>query len=343
MSTPEDEDDLPEPADDAPPKSKIGPVAGTVAIVGRPNVGKSTLLNRMVGEKLAIVSDKPQTTRNRIVGVWTNELPFLHADEANAGQIVFVDTPGVHQGRSALNKFMVDETFAALEGVDAVLLVVEAPERAPAKGLPAKARGGHPAEERLIEEARAAGKPVVVALNKVDRLGDKSHLLPVLAQWQERGPFAALVPISAKKGSGIPGVLRELLRVLPPGPPLYPPDMLTDRTERFLAGELIREQLFDRLRQEVPYATAVLVDNWEERPQTGDVVIDASIMVERDSQKAIVLGKGGAMIREIGTAARAEITKLIGRPAHVRLHVKVTPDWTESPESLAELGYKKEE
>jgi GTPase len=313
--------------------------AGTVAIVGRPNVGKSTLLNRIVGEKLAIVSPRPQTTRNRIVGVWTGTLAESRAGEgALGGQIVFVDTPGVHQARSALNRFMVDEALAALSDVDVLLLVAEADAGA-AAGLPAEARLQHPAERNLLTEARANGKPVVLALNKVDRVKDKGRLFPVLAAWQAQAEPAALIPISATRGSGVVDLVRELLRLLPKGPPLYPPDMLTDRSERFLVGELIREQLFLRLRQELPYATAVVVDNWEERADQGDVVVDATILVEREAQKAIVVGKGGQMIRDIGTAARAEVTTLLGRPAHLRLHVKVAPEWTSSPAGIARMGY----
>jgi GTPase len=316
-------------------------VAGTVAILGRPNVGKSTLLNRIVGEKLAIVSPRPQTTRNRIVGVWTGALPAGRQGEpARSGQVVFVDTPGIHLARSALNKFMVDEALAALEEVDAALLVVEAPQTTPAAGLPPSAQRADAAELRIIEQCRAAGKPVVLAINKVDRLKDKRALLPVLEQWYERESFAALVPVSATSGIGVDDLVRELLRALPEGPPLYDPETLTDRTERFLAGELIREQLFLQLRQELPYATAVVIDHWQERPQ-GDVVIEATIVVERDSQKAIVVGRGGTMIKEVGKAARAEIGALVGRPVHLRLHVKVAPDWTESPQAIARMGYTK--
>jgi len=162
----------------------------------------------------------------------------------------------------------------------------------------------------------------------------------VLRAWEERASFAALVPVSALNGSGMPGLVRELAKLLPQGPPLYGPDMLTDRTERFLAAELIREQLFLALRQELPYATAVVVENWDERADRGDVVIDASILVERDSQRGIIVGKGGTMIRDVGTRARAEIGKLLGRPVHLRLQAKVVPDWTTSPDALARLGYK---
>jgi len=299
-------------------------VAGTVAILGRPNVGKSTLLNQIVGQKLAIVSSKPQTTRNRILGVWNGP----------AGQIVFVDTPGVHAARNALGHFMLDEALGAVEGVDAALLVVTPPQSAQAVKLA-------PEERRILDLLRQAGKPVVLAINKVDTVKDKPSLFPVLTAWQELGSFTALVPVSARRGSGVPGLLAELAKVLPEGQALFSPDMLTDRTERFLAGELIREQLFAALKQELPYATAVVVDNWEERPDRNDVVIDASIVVERDSQKIIVVGKGGAMIRDIGSRARLEVSEMLGRPAHLRLHVKVAPEWTSSSNTLANVGYQR--
>jgi GTP-binding protein Era len=320
-------------------------LAGTVALLGRPNVGKSTLLNRIVGEKLAIVSDKPQTTRNRIVGVWNGNPEGARVD-VTAGivpsaQIVFVDTPGVHIARSALNKFMVEEALSAIDDVDVALFVIEAPQNARAEGLPADALPLNEAEKRILEHCAATKKPTVLALNKVDKVKDKRVLLPTLEAWHARGGFAALVPVSASRGSGVEQLLRELVRLLPTGDLLFDPQTLTDRTERFLAAELIREQLFTRLRQELPYATAVVIDNWQERQQ-GDVVIDASVLVERESQKAIVVGRGGTMVREIGTASRGEIADLIGRPVHLRLHVKVAPDWTESPEALARLGYTKE-
>jgi GTP-binding protein Era len=298
-------------------------IAGTVAILGRPNVGKSTLLNQMVGEKLAIVTPKPQTTRNRILGVWNGP----------AGQIVFLDTPGVHAARSPLNRFMVDEALAVIDGADAALLVVE--PRPSAAGVKVD-----PGERRILDLLGEAKKPAVLAINKVDTVKAKAALLPLLASWQERWAFAALVPVSARRGTGVAALLAELARILPEGPPLYDADTLTDRTERFLAGELIREQLFLALRQELPYSVAVVVDDWQERPERGDVVIDASIVVERESQKSIVLGKGGTMIRDIGALARAEVTRLLGRPAHLRLHVKVAPDWTSSREALARLGYR---
>jgi GTPase len=307
-----------------PPGEKAGKdaVAGAVAILGRPNVGKSTLLNALVGEKLAIVTPKPQTTRNRIVGVWNGP----------AGQIVFVDTPGVHGSKKALNRFMVQEALGTIESVDAALLVVDAGERRPGNE-----------EREILRELKAAAKPTVLAFNKVDKVKDKSALLPLLAEWEQVSKFEALVPISALKAKNLDPLVAELVKLLPAGEPLYGPEMLTDRTERFLAAELIREQIFLQTRQELPYAVAVDIESWEERARqdgTADVVIEASILVERDTQKAIVVGKGGAMIREIGTKARAEVTALLGRPAHLKLQVKVDPEWTTSPEALARLGYR---
>ena len=280
------------------------------------------MLNQIVGQKLAIVSAKPQTTRNRILGVWNGP----------DGQIVRVDTPGVHAARNALGHFMVDEALGAIQDVEALLLVGTPPESAHAVKLA-------PEERRILELVKAARKPTVLAINKVDTVKDKPALIPVLTAWNELASFAALVPVSARRGSGVPGLIRELAKLMPEGAPLYSPDMLTDRTERFLAGELIREQLFGALKQELPYATAVLVDNWEERPERNDVVIDASILVERDSQKLIVVGKGGTMIKEVGSRARHEITEMLGRPAHLRLHVKVAPEWTSSQNTIANAGY----
>jgi GTP-binding protein Era len=300
----------------------VGTVAGTVAILGRPNVGKSTLLNALVGEKLAIVTPKPQTTRNRIVGVWNGP----------AGQIVFVDTPGVHGERKALNRFMVQEAMGTIESADAALLVIDASDRRPGNE-----------EKEILRELKAAHKPIVLALNKVDRVKDKGALLPLLAEWEQTSKFEALVPISALRNKNLAPIVSELVKLLPHGEPMYGPEMLTDRTERFLAAELVREQIFLMTRQELPYAVAVDIESWEERARPdgkSDVVITATILVERDSQKAIAVGKGGSMIREVGTKARAEITTLLGRPAHLKLEVKVDPEWTTSPEALQRLGYR---
>jgi GTPase len=287
-------------------------------------VGKSTLLNRIVGEKLAIVSPKPQTTRNRILGVWNGA----------AGQIVFVDTPGVHGGRGELGRFMIDEALGVIEGAEAALLLVEPPASAAAVKVDS-------AERRILDLLAESRTPTVLAINKVDKIKYKPSLLPALKAWEEIGHFAALVPVSAQKGTGVPALLDELVKLLPSGPPLYGPDMLTDRTERFLAAELIREQVFLALRQEIPYATAVVIEAWHERPDKGDVVIEAAIVVERDSQKSIMVGRGGTMIRDIGSRARPELSQLLGRPAHLKLFVKVESDWSSSPQQLAELGYRR--
>ena len=293
--------------------------AGRVAILGRPNVGKSTLLNRIVGEKLAIVTPKPQTTRNRITGVYNGD----------RGQIVFVDTPGVHGAKKELNRFMVGEALGLIPDIDAALLIVEASVDRPGD-----------VEERILKGLADAGRPVILGLNKADTVKDKGALLPTLESWSKRPELRALVPLSATRGTNVDRLVNELWDLLPEGPPLYDPDQLTDRTERFLAGELIREQLFVSLRQEVPYAIAVVIDDWQERPS--DVVISASIVVERDTQRAIVLGKGGAMIKDVGTRARLAISELLQRPAHVKLTVRVEPDWTSSPHALAALGYRTE-
>jgi len=302
-------------ASDAP--GRAGTVAGTVAILGRPNVGKSTLLNRIVGEKLAIVTPKPQTTRNRITGVYNGD----------RGQIVFVDTPGVHGAKKELNRFMIGEALGLIPDIDAALLIIDA-----------TAGGLGDAEERILAGLADARRPVVLGLHKVDALKDKGALLPTLERLSQRPELKALVPISAKKGTNVDRLVGELWNLLPEGPPLFDPDQLTDRTERFLSAELIREQLFVSLRQEVPYAIAVVIDQWQERD--ADVVISASIVVERDSQRAIVLGKGGAMIRDVGTKARLAITELLQRPAHLKLTVRVEPDWTSSPQAMAALGYR---
>jgi GTPase len=318
-------------------------VAGTVAILGRPNVGKSTLLNRIVGEKLAIVTPKPQTTRTRIVGVWNGEAELPATDPRAGqgpvkGQIVFVDTPGVHEARSELNRFMVREAMATIDQVDAALLVIEA--RPVAGALSPAATALPEGERRILDRLAETKRPTVLAINKVDKVKDKGQLLPVMEWWTKAYAFPA-VPICATRGKGVAGVVQELLAVLPEGPPLYGPDVLTDRSERFLAGELIREQLFLRLRQELPYATAVLVESWNDRP-SGDTVIEALIVVERESQKPIVVGKHGSMIREVGMAGRQEIAKFLGRPVHLRLNVRVDEDWTNSRTEIARMGYEDE-
>ena len=300
---------------------------GTVAIIGRPNVGKSTLLNRIVGEKLAIVTPKPQTTRNRITGVYNGD----------RGQIVFVDTPGVHGAKKGLNRFMVGEAMGMIQEIDAALVVIDVDVAMQVGG--GKGGVGDP-EGTILRQLGEAGRPIALAVNKVDTLKAKTLLLPVLERLGQNELLRAIVPVSATKGTNVDSLIGELWALLPAGPPLYGPEMLTDRSERFLASELIREQLFLSLRQEIPYAVAVVIDEWQEREGKGDVVISASIVVEREGQRAVILGHKGAMIRELGTRARLAISDLLQRPAHLKLHITVDPDWTTSPAALERYGYR---
>lgn len=304
--------------------------AGFVALVGRPNVGKSTLLNAILGEKLAIATPRPQTTRNRIVGV--RNLP--------GAQLVLVDTPGLHRpsgrGRTRLNQYMVGEALAALEEVDAVCAIVETPAAAELKrGWKLDAATGY-----VLEQLAIAGKPAVLAVNKVDTLGNKQLLLPVLDALGKAHPFRALVPISAKKGDGVERLVLELAQMLPVGERLFPEEMLTDRAERWIGAEFIREQVFLLTRQEVPYSVAVSIDRWDERGK--DVFVEATIHVDKPAHKRIVVGEGGRMVREIGTRARQEISNLLAVPVHLKLFVRVDEGWTESARSLRELGYGEE-
>ena len=299
--------------------------AGFIALVGRPNVGKSTLLNHVLGEKIAIVAPRPQTTRNRILGV----------KNLDGAQLVLIDTPGLHRphgrGRSQLNQFMVEEALRAFAEVDVVLVLVDATE----------AKEGYrvPASHALLLDALAqAKKPAVLAVNKIDLVGRKDLLLPLMDAWRQAQPFAALVPISALRSNGVDVLTRELMALLPEGERLFPEEMVTDRAERWLAGEMVREQVFVLTREEVPYAVAVTVDKFEERAK--DVVIDATIHVEKEAQKRILVGGGGRMVREIGTRARHEIGQLLGCPVHLKLFVRVDAGWSQDPRALRELGYE---
>jgi GTP-binding protein Era len=292
--------------------------SGFVAIVGAPNAGKSTFLNKVLGFKLAITSDKPQTTRHRILGVYSQ-------DDL---QVVFLDTPGLHQPRRALNKLMVETALATLQEVDAVLFVVEASTRGLETG--SKAAG----------VLTACGKPVVLALNKIDLITDKSALFPMLEEVSSWGDWTALVPISAMKGDGTPQVVTELAKCLPEGGPLFPEDMVTDLSVRFLAGELIREKVFRLTEREVPYSVAVTVDEFLEPGEEGrPTAITATIHVERGGQKAIVIGKGAAMLKKIGTAARLDMERLVGGPVFLDLFVRVEPKWSHQDRGLRKLGY----
>ena len=289
--------------------------AGTAVIVGRPNVGKSTLLNALVGQKVAIVTPRPQTTRTRIVGIRT--LP--------EAQVVLVDTPGLHQARSLLNRRMVDVARSTLAEADVAVLVVDA-----AAGL----TGG----DREIAEGLAATKaPTVVVLNKMDLIV-KSKLLPTMAALATIVPDAELVPASAKTGAEIETVLDVVVSKLPEGPSLYPEAEFTIETERTLVQELVREQIFLATRDEVPYGVAVLLDEFTEKPEKSLTVVKATILVDRENHKPIVLGTKGERIKAIGTTARQEIEALLGTKVFLELFVRVEPGWSESPRRLSDLG-----
>jgi len=301
--------------------------AGFCAIVGLPNVGKSTLLNRALGVRLVAVSPKPQTTRHRILGVHTAVV------EGEPVQIAYVDTPGVQDGKGPLRRFMQSEANAAASDCDVVLLVVDAAE-GPGR-MPS--RLAKPDAESLVARVRA--HPAVIALNKIDRVA-KPKLLPLLEAWTAWRPDAEVVPISASTGDGVAALEAAIARKLPEGPALFPEDVLTDRAERFLAAELIREQLYHQLGQELPYACAVVVETWDEKPSRKEIKIGAAIIVERDSQKAIVVGRGGTRIKELGIAARQALSELLEMKVHLSLFVKVIPQWSQGEASLRELGYR---
>jgi GTP-binding protein Era len=288
--------------------------SGFAAIVGRPNAGKSTLINRLVGQKVAIVTSKPQTTRNRIQGIVTKP----------EGQIVFIDTPGLHAADSALGRQMMQEVASAVEGIEVLLLVVDATHMQP-----------H-ADELLLERARRFRGKTILALNKVDRL-PKPKLLPMIEAFQKAFAFEAIVPISALKGSGCEDLQDEILRHLPEGEPYFPEDQVTDQPERFLAAEIVREKAIKVMYHEVPYALAVIVEKFEESPKL--LRIEATMNVERDSQKKILIGHKGDMLKKIGTEARKELEEIFGTKVYLGLFVKVVPDWRESPQKVRELDW----
>ena len=288
--------------------------SGFVAIVGRPNAGKSTLLNRLVGQKVAIVTSKPQTTRNRIQGILTRP----------AGQIVFIDTPGLHSPDSALGRQMMHEVAAALEGIDVLLLMVDASRTLP-----------H-ADDLLLERAKRFRGKTILALNKIDGL-PKSKLLPLIEAFQNAFEFSAIVPISALKGNGCDELLGEIFRLLPEGEPYFPEDQVTDQPERFLAAEIVREKAIQAMYHEVPYALAVKVDKFEELPRL--LRIEATMNVERDSQKKILIGRKGEMLKKIGTQARKELEELFGTKIYLGLFVKVLAGWRDNPQQVRELDW----
>jgi len=290
--------------------------SGFVSFLGRPNAGKSTLLNRIVGQKVAIVSDKPQTTRTRIVGVKT------YPDE---GQVVFVDTPGVHKPTHRMNVRMVHVALDAMREVDVVALVVDA-----------SVKPG-PGDRFVLEALTDVKSPAILVLNKVDLIA-KNRLLPMIDHYRQKHPFVEIVPISAVDGTNVDVLEKLFLQYLPEGEPLYPSDYLTDQPERFFASEIVREQVLQLTHDELPHSTAVIVDRFEEPGDDNLLRLYCTILVERESQKPIVVGKGGAMIKKIGTAARQEIEQFFGTRVFLDLHVRVKTDWREDDRVLRDLG-----
>lgn len=296
--------------------------AGFAALIGRPNVGKSTLLNRLIGEKIAIVSPKPQTTRSRILGVVTRP----------EGQVAFVDTPGIHQAKGALNRMMVDVALTAANECDVVLFMIEA-----------EAQGVSEGNQLVVKQLQHAKKPVILVINKIDEI-QKALLLPLISKWKDVLPFAEVMPISARTGDGVDRLFEHVAKLMPESEqPLFPPDVFTDQAERTLVAELIREQLLRHCREEIPYSSAVVVEIFDESDREtgkqGLVRIDAAIYVEREGQKAIVIGKRGSMLKTIGTDARKSIERLLGCRVFLSLRVKVESRWSEDLRGLRKMGY----
>ncbi len=291
-------------------------LSGFIAIIGPPNVGKSTLLNRILGKKIAIVSPKPQTTRNRITGIYHEQ----------GCQMVFMDTPGIHRTQTPLHKSMVGSAESALKEVDLLVLMIEM-HHPQAPEIP-----------MILDSIRKSRKPSVLAINKIDT-GPKETLLPTIAAYSETRSFKSIIPISALTGDGVGRLLGELKSMLKEGPAFFPENVQTDQSEPFLVSEMIREKIFLHTRQELPYSSAVTIERLEEQPERDLVSISARIHVESESQKGILIGRGGKMIKKIGQAAREDLESFFGSRVFVELFVKVDKNWSKDPRTLRRLGY----
>ena len=293
--------------------------SGFVAILGRPNVGKSTFLNQVIGQKIAIMSDKAQTTRNKIQGIYTD-------DQA---QIVFIDTPGIHKPHSRLGDFMVESALSTLNEVDAILFMVNATQK--------RGRG----DDFIIERLKNVKKPIYLVINKIDQI-HPDKLLEIMDDYRQTLDYAEVFPISALQGNNCPELVASLIETLPVGPQFYPADMVTDHPERFSAGELIREKVLELTREVVPHSVAVVVDRIS-RSDEEKVQVQAIIIVERNSQKGIIIGKGGKMLKNIGVKARKDIELMLGDKVYLELWVKVMPNWKDRQIDLRSLGYKQDD
>ena len=293
--------------------------SGFVAIVGRPNVGKSTLLNRIVGQKIAIMSDKAQTTRNKIQGVYTTDKT----------QIVFIDTPGIHKPKHRLGDYMVEAAYSALHEVEVVLFMVAADQK--------RGKG----DDMIIERLKKLNVPVYLVINKIDKI-HPNDLLEQIDDFKSQMDFAQIIPISATQGNNFETLMKELEANMPAGPQYFPEDQITDHPEYFVVSELIREKILQLTRDEVPHSVAVVIDSMKRKPDE-KVQIQATIIIERDSQKGIIIGKGGSMLKKIGTQARKDIEKLLGDKVFLELWVKVQKDWRDKQVYLTDFGYRKED
>ncbi|ACB60305.1 MULTISPECIES: GTPase Era [Exiguobacterium] len=299
---------------------KEGFKSGFVSIIGRPNVGKSTFLNRVIGQKIAIMSDKPQTTRNKIQGVYTT-------DDV---QTIFIDTPGIHKPKHKLGDFMMKVATNALREVDAILFMINVTEP--------KGKG----DEFIIEKLKDLDTPIILVMNKVDLI-HPNDIPPIIESYQNELNFAAVVPISALQGNNVEPLLQEISKILPEGPMYYPADQITDHPERFIISEMIREKVLQKTRDEVPHSIAVAIDQIKTREDGNMVDIHATILIERDSQKGIIIGKRGALLKEIGSEARTDIEMLLGTKVYLNLWVKVQKDWRNKAGQLRELGFRDDE
>ena len=292
-------------------------ISGFAAIVGRPNVGKSTLTNGLIGEKIAIMSDRPQTTRNKIMCI-------MNTDNA---QIMFLDTPGIHKPQHKLGQYMVRAAESTLHEVDVVLFVVDVSEK----------RGA--GEDYILEQLRRVKTPVILVANKIDKLADKGKLFGIIESYTKDFAFAAVVPVSALQDTEFPGLVSEITRYLPEGPAYFPDDMITDQPERIIAAEMIREKVLRSTRDDVPHSIAVEIDEFKVR-DNDDIYIRANIFVERESQKGIVIGAKGSLLKKIGEQARRDIESLLGNKVFLDLWVKVKPDWRNKDKALKQFGYE---
>ncbi|MGC8718662.1 MAG: GTPase Era [Thermodesulforhabdaceae bacterium] len=293
--------------------------SGYASIIGAPNVGKSTLLNAIIGEKISITSPKPQTTRNRIVGIYNDE---------NC-QIVFVDTPGIHESRDLFNEILVSTAIAATNDVDVLCFMVE-PVDPPGK-----------IDSFILDKVvKKSTAPVILVINKIDTVPSKSALLPIMDFYSKQHNFHSIIPVSALLGDGVRELVEAITELLPEGPRYYPEDHITDLSERFIVAELIREQIFHLTQEEIPYSVYVSVERFEDKPDKNLTVIDATIHVEKDSQKGIIIGKGGRMLKEIGRLSRMSIEKFLGRKVFLQLYVRVQEKWRRDRRILSEWGFR---